>query len=208
MTLSWCSFWRETEVNSRVVAAPGKDCSTTLHACLAKSDSLLPRGQLTEHGCRCSQSATFPSQPHQSLSDWLPPGKPLAFSESSLRDLMCLSRMIPAISQRVGGRHEGKVLRIVPYKGVDINLTHCFWRGWWDLELAAGTWQAQFARPLFRDEKKNVLFCFFFPRHIVTESPWNYGLLPWSHNAPRVGVGHQVQIRCLFLFSRASFEVW
>lgn len=35
---------------------------------------------------------------------------------------MCLSRMIPTISQRVGGRSEGKALRIVSYKDVDINL--------------------------------------------------------------------------------------
>lgn len=83
MPLNWCSFWRETEVDSRAVAAPGKDCSTTMHSCLAKCGSLLPRGQWTEHGCRCSQSATFPSWPGSpQVSRWL--------SQSLLWETLCV----------------------------------------------------------------------------------------------------------------------
>lgn len=158
MPLSWCSFWRETEVDSRAVAAPGKDCSTTIHSCLAKCGSLLPRGQRTEQ---------MLSERHVPLMAWLPAGKLLTFSESALRDFMCLSRMVPTISQRLGERSEGKTLTIVLYKGVVINLTHCFWRRWWDLELAAGAWWTQFSRRLFRDEKKNVFFFFFFLNYLL-----------------------------------------
>lgn len=65
-----------------------------------------------------AEALRAPCSPH----GLAPPGKPLAFSESSLRDFMCSSRMIPTVSQRVGERSEGKALRIVPYKDVDINL--------------------------------------------------------------------------------------
>lgn len=91
------------------MAAPGRDCSTTMYSCFTKSGSLLPSGQWTW--------AQRLSERHVPLT-----GKPLAFSESSLRDFMCSSRMIPTVSQRVGGRSEGKALTIVPYKDVDINL--------------------------------------------------------------------------------------
>lgn len=59
--------------------------------------------------------AMFPSQPGS-------PRQAAGFLRVFSERLYGLSRMIPTVSQRVGGRNEGKALRIVSYKDVDINL--------------------------------------------------------------------------------------
>lgn len=107
------------------MAAPGRDCSTTMHSCFTKSGSLLPRGQWTW--------AQMLSERHIPLTAWLPqvpcsphnlasPRQAAGFLRVFSERLYGLSRMIPTVSQRVGGRNEGKALRIVSYKDVDINL--------------------------------------------------------------------------------------
>lgn len=47
----------------------------------------------------------------------------------SLPDFVCLAEMMPAVSLRVGGRNEGKALRTVPYKGVDVNWSSLILKG-------------------------------------------------------------------------------